>query len=96
MEDSSKCQFAHGINDICIIECKYGVDCHIINCNFKHYYKTTMPSMVYEIPIIDKRKNGKNKKKIIVIMFIIKIFLNHLKMWNIYQIVKILWLKMKT
>lgn len=63
MKDSFKCKFAHGVEEIQTINCMYGINCYNINCKFKHEDKTTIPVMVYDIPIVDKRKNKKNKNK---------------------------------
>lgn len=62
MEDPFMCQFAHGTEDINKIYCKYGNHCNNPKCAFYHGNESTTPDMVYDIPIIDKRKNKKNKK----------------------------------
>lgn len=58
MENSSKCQFAHGMEDINMIICKYGSKCYKNNCLFDHG-KPSISYMIYDIPIIDKRKKEK-------------------------------------
>lgn len=62
MEDSSKCKYAHGESEIKEIECIYGNNCYAFNCKFKHEDKSSIHDMVYDIPIVYKRKN-KNKNK---------------------------------
>lgn len=61
MDDSFKCCYAHGVEDLYIVDCKYGVNCNNPKCLFDHG-KSTIPDMVYDIPIIDKRKIKKCKK----------------------------------
>jgi hypothetical protein len=61
MEDSVKCCYAHGVEDLNMVECKYGVNCNNPKCLFDHG-KSTISNMVYDIPIIDKIKIKKCKK----------------------------------
>lgn len=63
MNDSSICKFAHGFEDIkeITIDCKYGIMCNNSLCDFYHGNVTTTTNMVYDIPIINKRKNKINK-----------------------------------
>lgn len=65
MEDAKKCMYAHGIHDInitTVVDCKYGINCYNAKCNFNHGEISTIPAMVYDVPIIDKRKKQKNQK----------------------------------
>lgn len=62
MEDATKCMYAHGDDYINIVDCKYGINCYNAKCKFNHGEISTIPNMVYDVPIIDKRKNQKNKK----------------------------------
>lgn len=58
MEDATKCIYAHGKDDMVYIDCKYGSRCYKNNCLFDHG-KFSIPTMVYDIPIIHKRKKQK-------------------------------------
>lgn len=65
MNEPYRCCFAHGVKEIKKIVCKYGSNCHNPKCNFDHGDLSTTLDMVFDIPIIDKRKNKKqNTKKI--------------------------------
>lgn len=61
MEYPSKCLYAHGIEDIKKINCKYGIYCNNTKCLFYHG-DSIISNMVYDISIVNKRKNKKNKK----------------------------------
>lgn len=61
MERSELCKYAHGIEDLYIVYCKYGINCNNPKCLFYHG-KSTTRNMVYDIPIINKKKNKKCKK----------------------------------
>lgn len=66
MDDCSKCMYAHGIDDInrtTVVDCKYGINCYNAKCKFNHGNISTIPDMVYDVPIIDKRKNRKIKNR---------------------------------
>lgn len=62
MNNSSKCKFAHGVEEINVIDCIYGSNCYNINCKFNHGNESTIPAMVYDIPIIIKKGNKKSQK----------------------------------
>jgi hypothetical protein len=62
MENAEKCMYAHGDDYITIVNCKYGINCYNSKCKFNHGEISTIPNMVYNIPIIDKRKKQKIKK----------------------------------
>lgn len=64
MKNPSMCSYAHGIEYINKVNCKYGSKCCNPKCDFNHGIISTIPNMVYEIPIIKKRKNKKLIKKI--------------------------------
>ena len=67
MNNPEKCIFAHGVEDLKKIPCIYGSNCYNVNCKFNHENISTITAMVYDIPIINLRKNKKikkNKKKI--------------------------------
>lgn len=64
MKNPSMCSYAHGMEDINKVNCKYGSKCCNPKCDFNHGSISTTPNMVYEIPIIKKRKNKKLMKKI--------------------------------
>jgi hypothetical protein len=57
MENSEKCKFAHGTDELknIPIECKYGSFCHNVNCVFFHGIIPTTRKMVYEFPLIIKK-----------------------------------------
>lgn len=76
MYNPEKCHFSHGMEDINKINCKYGVNCYNSNCKFYHGNETTISNMVYDIPIVDKRKN-KNKKNLNYIDDVQKRFKNN-------------------
>lgn len=57
MENPEKCCFAHGVENLFKKECKYGVNCYNAHCIFNHGCESTIPTMVYDVPIIVKRKN---------------------------------------
>lgn len=68
MEDASKCIYAHGEDDMFMVECKYGNGCYNNYCKFKHEDKFIIPEIpdrIYDFPIINKKeikKIQKNKK----------------------------------
>lgn len=62
MNNPKNCIFAHGVEDLKKISCIYGSNCYNVNCKFNHENISTIPSMVYDIPIIDLKKNKKVKK----------------------------------
>lgn len=67
MKDSDNCMYAHGVEDLNVVECKYGSKCNNINCLFDHgesIAQSTIVNMVYDFPIIDKRKNKIKCKKL--------------------------------
>lgn len=57
-----ECKYSHGVDDINIIECKYGVRCVNANCIFDHGVFNLKIVKNYEHVII--YKNKKNKKHI--------------------------------
>lgn len=63
MNNSSKCMYAHGVDDIIMVSCKYGINCYNAKCKFNHGNISTRPNMVFDYPIIDKRKNDKEKNR---------------------------------
>lgn len=73
MKNPEKCEFAHGEIDIKnnTVNCKYGIRCNNSECCFYHGNTSTIPYLIYDIPIFNnKRKNKKNKtdnKKINII-----------------------------
>lgn len=64
MDESFKCQFAHGDNELNKIICKYGSNCYNSVCTFNHGSTSTITNMVYDIPITYKIKKKKNNKNI--------------------------------
>lgn len=62
MNDSKLCTYAHGKNDLTIVDCKFGSGCTNIDCKFNHG-DNLINNNIYEIPIIIKSKKT-NKKNI--------------------------------
>lgn len=62
MNKPYNCKFAHGIDEINVVECIYGINCYNNNCNFNHGEVSTNKYMVYDVPIVYKRNNKKCKK----------------------------------
>lgn len=58
-----KCKYAHGIEYIHTIECKYGPRCINPRCNFNHGLSKSRTYPIYE-PIIKYKKNKKIIKPI--------------------------------
>lgn len=65
MNNPERCLFAHGIEDIQdnIPICKYGIRCNNSKCVFDHGKVSTIPNMVYDISIINKKRRNNKKNK---------------------------------
>lgn len=61
MNESHRCKYAHGKDELVIPECKFGVRCYNVNCDFKHY---DIIDKKIEININDIIKVNKNIKKV--------------------------------
>lgn len=62
-----KCKFAHGEKEIRQAYCKYGNNCHINNCKFKHINKTNKENYInlYNLENLEINKDKKDKDKIL-------------------------------
>lgn len=63
MAQPNLCDYAHGEDDIKIIDCKYGNKCLNSKCLFYHGDINVVNKNIYEIPIIVKEKKKKVIKK---------------------------------
>jgi hypothetical protein len=61
MNESHRCKYAHGEDELVIPECRFGVRCYNVNCDFKHY---DIIDKKIEININDIIKVNKNIKKV--------------------------------
>lgn len=62
--NTGDCKYAHGIDELIFVECKYKNNCNNVNCVFDHGKITNINAESIEIPIKIKISNKKPQNKI--------------------------------